>query len=388
MRHRKGWRTISLIAVLAMTIAITGLGSAATYESMRSYEDLLRSQTTLIGSFESLLKNSTLEDGSYNYHYQFLDSFDDLAEREQQGLASFEDLVSYNWSSLSEEEKISLTRSFEDLIRREATILSSNEDLLKRGFCSLNSAQKQELLDRFESRLKYEVVLYTKFDEWLQYQQMIEGTQKETWMAFLDSYEDLLRRQANLLASFEMLLKIKCDGSYLTLTKSVLSQTDNDVVYRYHISARNQTANIVITDQILGEIGTYSLVPAGFEDIIDITRENITCGECDNCSCNVCDFATVCGEVITPNGNFTTCAVSNQCCVVIDDYPRQVLPIIYPGYQVDDMTGDSGAGMTTPNQEMEMMPRNQETGMISQDQGPVVLPPDSMAASSSPIRFS
>lgn len=365
-----------MVAVLAMTTAFAAFGSAATYESMKSYEDLLRSQTTLIGSFESLLKNTTLENGIDSYHYQFLDSFDDLAEREQLGLASFEDLVSYNWSTLSQEEKIDLTRSFEDLIRREATILSSNEDLLKRSFCNLNPAQKQELLDRFESRLKYEVVLYTKFDEWLQHQQMIEGTQKETWIAFLDSYEDLLRRQANLLASFEMLLKIKCDGSYLTLTKSVLSQTDNDVVYRYHISASNQTANIVITDQILGEIGTYSLVPAGFEEIIDITRENIICGECDNCSCNVCDFATVCGEVITPNGNFTTCAVSNQCCVVIDDYPRHVMPIIYPGYQVDDLTGDPGAAMMPQNQEMGIMPQDQNMGQI---------PQDPVAANSSPI---
>lgn len=384
MRQRKGRRAVSLVAILAMMIAVTVFGSAATYESMRSYEDLLRSQTTLIGSFESLLKNTTLDDSGYNYHYQFLDSFDDLAEREQQGLASFEDLVSYNWSDLSEGEKIGLTQGFEDLIRREATILSSNEDLLKRGFCSLDSAQKQELLDRFESRLKYEVVLYTKFDEWLQYQQMIEGTQKETWIAFLDSYEDLLRRQADLLSSFEMLLKIKCDGGYLTLTRSVISQTGNDVVYRYHLSTRNQTANIVIIDQILGEIASYGLVPAGFEETIDVARRNITCGECDNCSCNVCGFATACGEVITPNGNFTTCAVSNQCCVVINDYPSQILPVIYPGYQVDDLTAYPSAGMAQ-NQEQEMMPQYQ--GMMPQDQGMGAIPLDSVAANPPPSRF-
>ena len=378
MRQRMGWRTVSLVAVLAVTIAFTGFGSAATYESMKSYEDLLRSQTTLIGSFESLLKNSTLEDGIDSYHYQFLDSFDDLAEREQLGLASFEDLVSYNWSTLTEEEKIDLTQGFEDLIRREATILSSNEDLLKRSFCSLDPAQKQELLDRFESRLKYEVVLYTRFDEWLQYQQMIEGTQKDTWIAFLDSYEDLLRRQANLLASFEMLLKIKCDGNYLALTRSVLSQTGNDVVYGYHIFARNQTADIVITDQTQGVVKTYSLVPAGFEDTFEVTQTGITCGECDNCSCNVCNFATICGEVITPNGNFTTCAVSNQCCVVVNDYPGQLLPIIYPGYQVDDLTGDPGAGM---------MPHNQEMGLTPQDQSMGQIPQDPVEANSSPIGF-
>jgi len=336
-----------------MAFALAGFGNAATYDSMKSYEDLLRSQTRLIGSFESLLKNSTLQDTDYNYHYKFLDSFDDLADREQQGLASFEDLVSYNWSTLSETEKISLSQSFEDLIRREAIILSSNEDLLKRGFCSLDSAQKQELLDRFEARLKYEVVLYTKFEDWLHFQQMIEGTQKQTWIDFLDSYEDLIRRQANLLSSFETLLKVRCDGRYLLLNKSILSQTGNDVVYRYHIIANNQTANITVTDYTLGVVKTYRLAPAGFDEEFESAQSTLSCGDCNNCTCNVCNFATVCGEVVTPNGNFTTCSVSNQNCAIVDDYTNEIHPIIYPGAKVEDLAGGEAANITTENNSLE-----------------------------------
>jgi hypothetical protein len=344
MKHKVGCK-VALIGILITAFALTGFGTAATYDSMKSYEELLRSQTTLIGSFENLLKNSTLQDTDYNYHYKFLDSFDDLADREQQGLSSFEDLVSYNWSTLSETEKISLSQSFEDLIRRESTILSSNEALLKRGFCALNSTQQKELLDRFEARLKYEVVLYTKFEDWLHFQQMIEEnqTEKPAWIGFLNSYEDLIRRQANLLSSFEMLLKIRCDGRYLTLTKSILSQDGNDVIYRYHIIVTNQTSNITVTDSTLGVVKTYRLVPAGFDEEFDSAQVTLACGDCDNCTCKVCNFATVCGEVVTPNGNFTTCSVSNQYCVTVNDYPNTIHPVVYPGFKVEDSNGGKAA---------------------------------------------
>jgi hypothetical protein len=77
------WSVTSFIGILVIACALAGSCQAATYDSMKSYEDLLRSQTVLIGSFENLLKNSTLIYGANNDHYKFLDSFDDLAMREQ-----------------------------------------------------------------------------------------------------------------------------------------------------------------------------------------------------------------------------------------------------------------------------------------------------------------
>jgi hypothetical protein len=351
------WTVTLFIGMLVVACALTGSCQAATYESMKSYEDLLRSQTLLIGSFENLLKNSTLVSGDNNYHYKFLDSFDDLAMREQLGLNSFEDLVSRNWSTLSTSEKISLTQSFEDLIRREATILSSNEDLLKRSYCNLNDTQKQDLLDRFEARLKYEVNLYTKFEDWLHFQQTIENEAKlkPTWIRFLDSFEDLIRRQARLLDSFEMLLKIRCDNRYLTLTKTVVG---NDNFYSYTVTAGTDTAatgvkvaNVSINDSLMGFVAQgITLSSTRPSNTVEKGPLPTSCADCNNCTCNVCNFATACGDVVTPNGNFTVCVVSNQVCRIVVDGGS---PVVYPGIKINETTTE-GTDLTSVNSSQEV----------------------------------
>ena len=357
MKRKGGWTVTSFIGILVIACALAGSCSAATYDSMKSYEELLRSQTVLIGSFENLLKNTTLAGSDYNHHYKFLDSFDDLAKREQQGLASFEDLVSYNWSTLTIEQKISLTQSFEDLIRREAMVLSSNEDLLKRGYCNVSPGQKQELLDRFEARLKYEVVLYTKFEDWLHFQQTMENDPalKQTWIGFLDSYEDLIRRQANLLASFEMLLKTRCDTEYLSLIKSSVTNL-GETTYAYTVThgAGIKLQNVTITDSILGNItDDITLDDANPSNASSKGPYNLKCEDCDNCTCNVCNFATACGEVVTANGNFTVCVVSNQVCLTVDDFssPQPDLSEIHPGVEIDGSSLAEAAGRQEADQE-------------------------------------
>jgi hypothetical protein len=332
-----GWTVTSFIGILVVACALTGSCQAASYESMKSYEDLLRSQTLLIGSFENLLKNTTLSGTNYNYQYQFLDSFDDLAMREQLGLNSFEDLVSYNWSTLSVEQRISLTQSFEDLIRREAMVLSSNEDLLKRGYCNVSPSEKRELLDRFEARLKYEVVLYTKFEDWLHFQQTIENSPalKQTWIDFLDSFEDLIRRQARLLESFEMLLKIRCDSIYLNLTKTT---SGNNYSYTVTAGPGVNVANVSINDSLMGFVA-QGITLNSSQPFVTVTKGPLptTCADCNNCTCNVCNFATACGDVVTPTGNFTVCVVSNQVCRVVVDGGA---PIVYPGIGINDPTAE------------------------------------------------
>jgi hypothetical protein len=310
---------------------------------MASYESLLRRQTVLIGSFENLLKNTTLNS---SMSYRFLDSFDDLSERQQLGLYSFEDVVSFNWTNLDTQQRINLTASYEDLLRRQATVLSSNEALLKRAFCNLTTGQKQELLDRFEARLKYEVVLYEKFEDWLHFQQMIEtdngGAEYETWMAFLDSFEDLIRRQADLLDSFEMLMKIRCDTTYLSLDKT-FTQNGNAVTYTYTITAgTNKLQNVAIEDSLLGTIAEGFTLAAGNSRVFTRGPYTLKCADCDNCTCRVCNFATACGEVITSNGNFTACVVSDQVCPVINDFTVSPPPIVYPGIK----TAEVAAGAT------------------------------------------
>jgi len=333
LKYRAPFKVAAIAVLMILAGGIGGLASAAEYDSMASYEDLLRSQTVLIGSFENLLKNTTLND---SMSYQFLDSFDDLAARQQRGLYSFEDVVSFNWTDLDTQQRINLTSSFEDLIRREAIILESNEDLLKRSFCILqNPDQKKDLLDRFEARLKYEVVLYEKFEDWLHFQQMIETEgEYQTWMEFLASFEDLIRRQAYLLDSFETLMKIRCDTTYLGLTKEITGQVGNTVTYRYIVtSGTNDVQDITINDSILGDIGQVDYLAAGASQTFTETA-TLQCADCDNCRCHVCNFAVACGEVVTTNGNFTVCVVSDQVCPIIVD--GNTAEDIYPGIEVPE----------------------------------------------------
>ena len=309
---------------------------------MNSYEDLLRSQFGLMGSFENLLKNTTLNS---TMSYMFLDSFDDLADRQQRGLYSFEDLVSFSWSGLDACQKIKLTDSYEDLLRRQAAIITSNEDLLKRGFCKLTAEDKKQLLERFEDRVKFEVVLLKKFEDWLHHQQMMEGTEYDTWIAFLSSFEDLIRRQSNLLDSFEMLMKIDCTEKYLNVTKSadpldVDVAAGDQVTYTYSVKNMNNTysiKNIVVKDSLWGAVGTIALLAPGASQPLTL-QKGPSCADCSNCQCKVCNFATVCGEVITANGNFTVCDVSNEACLVVSE--NLGTSPFYPGKKVAEAAAE------------------------------------------------
>jgi hypothetical protein len=351
--YNKGVEVTSL-AVLLLIFALADIGMATSNTSMTSYEDLLRQQTYLIGSFENLLKNTTLDSEN---SYKFLDSFDDLADRQQEGLYSFEDLVSYNWSDLKTADKINMTNSYEDLLRRQAVILTSNEALLKRDFCKLSPEDKEELLGRFEGRLHSEVVLVKKFEDWLHYQQMIENespTLKDTWLSFLSSFEDLIRRQSNLLDSFEMLMKIDCSETYMTVEKSTDVTTDNVspstlVTFTYTITAKtNEIKNIEVIDSVWGLVGYIDNVSPGFSKPLTLQRY-LNCADCNYCQCKVCNFATACGEVITGNGNFTVCDVSNEVCLIVnEDFPLQQDVNIYPGKKLTETAEVPAAEVEVP----------------------------------------
>jgi hypothetical protein len=315
---------------------VVKLGEPVEFDTrfMDSYENLLRSQFKLMGSFENLLKNKTLNSTMSSI---FLSSFDDLADRQQHGLCSFEDLVSFRWSLLNVSQKIKLTDSFEDLLRRQAAIITSNEDLLKRAFCKLSMEEKKHLLERFEDRLNSEVDLLEKFEDWLHHQQIIEETEYEASLAFLSSFEDLIRRQSDLLDSFELMMKIDCTQTHLALKKSVLPISVNagdDVIHNYTINATGSynLKNIIVEDSLWGEVGQKALLSSKENYTISITK-SLTCADCSNCTCKVCNFATACGDVITPSGNFTVCVVndppnSDKCVIVSEGFG---ISPIYPG---------------------------------------------------------
>jgi hypothetical protein len=53
--------------------------------------------------------------------------------------------------------------------------------------------------------------------------------------------------------------------------------------------------------------------------------------------------------VVTPNGNFTTCSVSNQYCMTVNDYTNAIHPIVYPGVKVEDSPGGEAANSAAEN---------------------------------------
>jgi hypothetical protein len=328
------------LAILIVFSAMNSYGQLPQprYYSIESYEDMLKMQETLIESFESLLKNTTFDETKDYQSSKFLDSFDDLADRQQKGIYSFEDLVSFNWSGLDTDQKINLTNSFEDLLHSEFSILSSNEDLLKREFCKLNVTAKQEFLNRFEDRIKYEKLLLSKFEAWLNYEQTLElmgATENAAWFKFLDSFEELIREQAKLLSSFEDLAKFDCSAGYLVLMKEVNPTSDllnpypagTPITYNYIIKNAQPTdppgyiiQNITITDNLFGTvIKDLTLIPQQSIGVpIDIPQ-GLHCVDYVNLTCKVCNWGWACGEVVTPNGNFTICVNSKQICTIVDD---------------------------------------------------------------------
>jgi|WetSurMetagenome_2_1015567.scaffolds.fasta_scaffold00702_10 uncharacterized repeat protein (TIGR01451 family) len=299
-----------------------------------SLESLLRGQTTTISSFESLLKNSSLD---ANASQKFLASFDDLSMRQQLGLNDFEGIVWCNWNDLEEAEKIKFTASFEDLLRREAAIISSNDVLLIRGYCKLSSSEKAVLLSSYEDRIHSEQYLLNSFNKWLDSQSALNETEQQTWYQFLASYEDLIRRQARLISSFQELLYSSCQGTFMEVYKST-NKTDfnanaNDPI-NYTITVNNTgnktIENITINDSILGVIqGSPGITLAAGTNRTYHKVVSHNCSYCSSCICRICNFALSCGDVVMDATNRThLCVASNEVCLNISQ-PSKTL--VYPG---------------------------------------------------------
>jgi len=297
-----------------------------------SLESLLRGQTDLISSFETLLKNTTLD---ANASREFLASFDDLSRRQQLGLQDFEGQVWCNWNDLDEVEKIKFTSSFEDLLRRQAEIISSNDVLLMRGYCKFNSSEKDVFLDRFEDRLHKEQNLLSGFYKWVYSQRSLNDTEKQTWYKFLASHEDLIRRQARLMGSLQELTYSSCLGTFMKVYKSA-NETDANAgePINYTIIVNNTGSktieNITIKDSILGVIQSspdITLAPGTNKTYYEVVSHN--CNYCSSCTCRICDYALAYADVVMDASNRThLCVASNEVCINITE-PN--LAPVYPG---------------------------------------------------------
>ncbi len=93
--------------------------------------------------------------------------------------------------------------SFEDLLRSQAELLSGFEDLLHA--VATDQRECYQFIASYEQLLRSQNVLFSRFQELL-YNSSQEGWDEDLLapdqIAFLDSYEDLLRREAGLYAGF------------------------------------------------------------------------------------------------------------------------------------------------------------------------------------------
>jgi hypothetical protein len=112
----------------------------------------------------------------------------------------------------------------------------------------------------------------------------------------------------------------------------------DQVTYAYTVKNMNNTyfiKDIVVKDSLWGDVGTIALLAPRASQTLPSLQKGTSCADCNNCQCKVCNFATVCGEVITPYGNFTVCDVSNETCVVVDE--NSGTSPIYPGKKVAEV---------------------------------------------------
>jgi|GEM_PF-132850 len=258
-----------LVSCLVISTGFAGAspdGEEENYDPVASLEDLLRSQSELIMSFDYLLHMTPMNTSA---KVMFLESFEDLLRRQAILNSGFEDILKEEWEWLCPEEQEEFLESFADLLKRELILLASFEGHLDEGWSVFTPEEQSRLLG---------------------------------------SYEDLLRRQADLHLSYEELLKMKNGG--LTIVKLVdreVVDRGQTVTYSYVVKnwCRKTVCNVVIIDDKLGTVA--SGITLGPRETKTITK-SVTITE------SVCNSARAMGE--DPESNIIS-DESNTVCVIV-----------------------------------------------------------------------
>jgi hypothetical protein len=251
----------------------SGQNNLISHDPLSSLEDLLRGESNLLSSFESLL-NST--DTTVDERVMFLDSFEDLLRRQAVLFSGFESLLKSQWYNLDCEEQRKFLYSFEDLLHREMALYSSFNNLTQESWGSISREEQVKLLG---------------------------------------SFEDLLRRQSNLLKSFEDLFKMTYGG--LTLEKyadKTCVYPGDTVTYRYVLKNwyNGAMSNVTVVDSQLGIIARrINLAPGELRTLSRTARLT-------GCTCNIAKAygGGPCGEMLYEE--------SNMVCVELIKVGRNV----------------------------------------------------------------
>jgi hypothetical protein len=236
-----------------------------------------------------------------------------MAEFERQlrdralSLDAFERQLEMKWPHLSDQERIDLTIKLECSLQKQAEYLQDFQADLKKIWCLLSRGEKKKFLDSYEDLLKRESRLLLKFEDFLHKQQLLPEDRK---ILFLQSFEDLIRRQAILLETFEDFLKVNCDVLTITKIAYACCPAPGDVVnYTYNITnkADYTIKDVAVIDSRMG-IVAHGLT-LGPHETIFVDGSSVLNGKCGDVICNK---AMVLGE--DPKG-FVVHNSSQEVCV-------------------------------------------------------------------------
>jgi hypothetical protein len=309
---------IALIIMLSAS-SVTAQSPETTYQTLGSFEQLLRDQHNLLVSLDDLMGQTPV---TKEEKIEFLYSIEDLYRRQAMGMDKFSAWIDENWKDLTPEEKARVTDSFEDLLRRQAKNIESYNGNLLAWVVTFDQPYRQKFSDSLEDLLHRQVALLEKFETKLHQ----DGMQTP---GFLSSFEDLLRRQANSLMGFGDLGELIFNNTtqegpgiaiYKTADKTSLACGD-DVTYKYTVynNGDEDLSNIIVTDSdYTGNIASLPVYQSR-------SLENTVTTECspdETYPIYVCNTATATG---TDSSSHTVQATSNEVCIILNG-PRQPTP--------------------------------------------------------------
>ena len=231
---------------LATYVPVAGYGKPAAVES---FEELLHNQTRLLFDFEDLLH---VVPKHPEENYTFLASFEQLLRAQANLSLSFEDLLEnednsgWDLGNFTKEQRVDFLKSFKRILWDEAFLFSSFEMKLKDAWMCLGDYRapghsqdaQTEFIASFEDLLKEQVKLFNSYQLLMKTIGDIGYSEKVDAFA---AFENLLRVEANLLMSFEDVLKMKykAEATDLLLTVKSEWESPSQITKIYHINLTN-----------------------------------------------------------------------------------------------------------------------------------------------------
>ena len=237
-----------------------------------------------------------------------LSAYESLLRERAIRLAQFEIRLKKIWPELSMKEQVDITEGLEEMLRLQAIFIYDFQSQLKKKFCLFPIRDRKKFLNSFGDLLDREADLLLGFEGFLHH---LQNAPEEDKIEFLASFEDLIRRQAILLSSYNSFLKVNCN--ILKIYKYVdgcgCYRSCQNVTYTYVVknTCNCSVEGIRVVDSRLGIIiEGISLGPHEKKSFSKSTVLNYPSGT------TVCNTAQAWGNF---SNNFIIMSESNEVCI-------------------------------------------------------------------------